>query len=73
MDKNFTYDGITLHYTDCGEGQPLLLLHGWGCDGTIFDFVQPWLAKRFRVLTFDLAGFGRRHGASKNTPARWRP
>lgn len=59
MDKNFTYDGITLHYTDCGEGQPLLLLHGWGCDGTIFDFVQPWLAERFRVLTFDLAGFGR--------------
>lgn len=59
MDKNFTYDGVTLHYTDCGGGQPLILLHGWGCDGSIFDFAQPWLAERFRVLTFDLAGFGR--------------
>lgn len=59
MEKNFTYDGITLRYTDCGEGQPLFLLHGWGCDGAIFDFAQPWLTERFRVLTFDLAGFGR--------------
>lgn len=59
MEKSFTYEGITLRYTDCGEGRPLLLLHGWGCDGTIFDFVQPHLAERFRVLTLDLAGFGR--------------
>ena len=59
MEKNFTYDGITLRYTDCGEGLPLFLLHGWGCDGSIFDFAQPWLTERFRVLTFDLAGFGR--------------
>lgn len=58
MDRNFTYEGTRLHYTDCGEGQPLLLLHGWGCDGGIFGFIQPYLAERFRVLTFDLAGFG---------------
>ena len=58
MDKFFTYHSVRLHYTDCGEGHPLLLLHGWGCNTTTFNAIRPFLEARFRVLTLDFAGFG---------------
>ena len=58
MDKFFTYRSVQLHYTDCGEGHPLLLLHGWGCNTTTFSAIRPFLEARFRVLTLDFAGFG---------------
>ena len=58
MDKFFTYRSARLHYTDCGEGHPLLLLHGWGCNTTTFSAIRPFLEARFRVLTLDFAGFG---------------
>lgn len=58
MDKFFTYDGCRLHYTDCGEGYPLLLLHGWGCNTETFKTIRPFLEAHFRVLTVDFAGFG---------------
>ena len=58
MDKFFTYRSVRLHYTDCGEGHPLLLLHGWGCNTTTFSAIRPFLEARFRVLTIDFAGFG---------------
>lgn len=58
MDKFYTYRSVQLHYTDCGEGHPLLLLHGWGCNTTTFSAIRPFLEVRFRVLTLDFAGFG---------------
>ena len=58
MDKFFTYNGIRLHYEDCGEGHPILLLHGWGCNATTFNAIRPFLEAHFRVLTVDFAGFG---------------
>ena len=58
MDKFYTYRSARLHYTDCGEGHPLLLLHGWGCNTTTFNAIRPFLEARFRVLTIDFAGFG---------------
>lgn len=58
MDKFFTYHSCRLHYTDCGEGAPLLLLHGWGCNTTTFNTIRPFLEAHFRVLTVDFAGFG---------------
>ena len=58
MDKFFTYDGCRIHYEDCGEGHPILLLHGWGCNTTTFNTIRPFLETHFRVLTVDFAGFG---------------
>ena len=58
MDKFFTYNGVKLHYTDCGQGHPLLLLHGWGCNTTTFNTIRPFLEERMRVITVDFAGFG---------------
>lgn len=58
MDKFLTYDNCRLHYTDRGEGQPILLLHGWGCNCTTFGAAQAWLEANFRVISVDFAGFG---------------
>ena len=67
MDKFFTYDSCRLHYTDCGEGHPILLLHGWGCNSDTFNAIRPFLESYFRVLTVDFAGFGQ----SEEPPTAW--
>ena len=59
MDRDYTYEGIRLHCTVEGSGRPLMLLHGWGCDGKIFDSVRAFFVAHFCVYTFDFAGFGR--------------
>lgn len=59
MEKSYTYDRITLRYDDDGEGDTLLLLHGWGCDRNVWSGIRPILTKHFRVISVDFAGFGR--------------
>jgi len=46
------------HYTDVGQGRPLILLHGIGMSHVAWKMVVPNLAKERRVLAFDTAGFG---------------
>ena len=46
------------HYTDVGQGRPLILLHGIGMSHVAWKMVVPKLAKERRVLAFDIAGFG---------------
>ena len=59
MDKTITYSDTRLHYTVEGVGRPLFLLHGWGCNGEIFNQIKPFLAESFQVITVDFAGFGK--------------
>ena len=47
-----------VHYTACGDGPPLLLLHANPGDGRDFEAVIPALARDFRVLALDWPGFG---------------
>lgn len=55
---------MSLHVETTGSGPDLLLLHGWGLHGGVFDTVAPKLAKHFRVTRVDLPG----HGLSRDTP-----
>jgi pimeloyl-ACP methyl ester carboxylesterase len=48
-----------LSLTRSGEGEPLLLLHGWGSSRRDFTAVLPALTERFEVLNMDLPGAGR--------------
>ena len=32
----YKYDGIDINITIQGTGEPVFLLHGWGCTGEIF-------------------------------------
>ncbi|HEV2109947.1 MAG TPA: pimeloyl-ACP methyl ester esterase BioH [Gammaproteobacteria bacterium] len=46
-----------------GRGPELVLLHGWGLHGGVWDTLMPRLTARFRVTRVDLPG----HGLSRGT------
>lgn len=51
---------VDLHYTDRGEGQPVVLIHGFPLDGDSWERQIPaLLAAGKRVITYDRRGFGR--------------
>ncbi len=45
----------------CGpkDGQPIVLIHGWGLDSTIWDYVRRDLGKAYRLIRWDLSGVGK--------------
>jgi pimeloyl-ACP methyl ester carboxylesterase len=45
-------------YEITGKGDDLLLLHGWGDDHHTFDKLSKELIEKYRVISFDLPGFG---------------
>jgi pimeloyl-ACP methyl ester carboxylesterase len=49
---------LNFHVAEAGEGDPVLLLHGWPQHWYCWRLVMPALAKRHRVLAMDLRGFG---------------
>lgn len=53
-----TYDNIRLNYTVSGEGRAVILMHGWGCDLSIFASTAALLSEHFRVYSIDFPGFG---------------
>lgn len=57
---------MSLHVERTGAGPDLVLLHGWGLHGGVWDPVANVLGKRFRVHAVDLPG----HGHSAATPFR---
>jgi pimeloyl-ACP methyl ester carboxylesterase len=53
-------DGVDLHVEVHGEGDPVLLLHGWPDSGDLWRDQVPRLASAgFRLIVPDLRGFGR--------------
>ncbi len=53
-----TKDGAKIYYEDHGEGQPIVLVHGWMCSSRFWQKNVPGLANEFRVVTPDLRGHG---------------
>ena len=49
---------MSLHVESYGQGTPLLLIHGWGMHGGVWDIVAAQLAHDFRVHCVDLPGHG---------------
>ena len=54
-------DGADLYVETSGTaGSPTVILtHGWGLDSTIWNYAKSDLAKRFRVVSWDLPGLGK--------------
>lgn len=50
---------ITLHHIEAGTGEPLLLLHGNGEDGTCFERQVTFFRDSFHVYAVDTRGHGR--------------
>jgi pimeloyl-ACP methyl ester carboxylesterase/heme-degrading monooxygenase HmoA len=62
-DRGFTtrtaqLNGVALHVAEAGEGDPVLMLHGYPQSGEAWRFVAPELAKNHRVIIPDLRGMG---------------
>lgn len=55
----FKYKNIEININVAGEGDPVLLLHGWGCSNEIFKQIQTVLATSYKTYNFDFPGFGK--------------
>ena len=58
MDCRYKYNDLELAYSVEGEGDAVVLLHGWGCDKSIWKSSVEALQQHFRVVAVDFAGFG---------------
>ena len=56
------------HYTETGSGRPLVLLHGIGMSGSVWNSVTPYVSATRRVVAFDIAGFGRTPPLPRTVP-----
>jgi len=71
MEKSFTYKGTIIKYDVEGDGAPVVLLHGFAEDRTVWHKQVPALKRYARLIVPDLPGSGRSamlpiQGASMN-------
>ncbi len=52
-------NGTQLYYEVAGRGVPVVLIHGLGLDRRMWDDQFEALADRYRVIRYDLRGFGK--------------
>jgi len=50
-----------LYWQVSGQGDDIILVHGWGMNGAVWDKVVSLLAVHFRVHVVDLPGYGNSH------------
>ena len=55
---NIIVDELLVNYQLAGSGKLVVLLHGWGDTSQGLSGLQASLAKDYKVLAFDLPGFG---------------
>jgi pimeloyl-ACP methyl ester carboxylesterase len=57
-ERNASVDGVTLHYMTAGQGEAVILLHGYAENSRMWRPLIPQLAQRFTVIAPDLPGIG---------------
>ncbi|WP_205352098.1 alpha/beta fold hydrolase, partial [Vibrio cholerae] len=58
---------MALYWQVSGQGQDLVLVHGWGMNGAVWQQTAQALSDHFRVHVVDLPGYGHsteQHAAS---------
>jgi len=58
MMEKFSINNLSLAYARRGKGAPLVLIHGFPLDHSIWDEVVPLLSSDFELILPDLRGFG---------------
>lgn len=53
------YKGVNIFYTDAGKGNPVVMLHGFLENSTMWNAFIPELSKNNRVICIDLLGHGK--------------
>lgn len=60
--KTKTYEhneNVCLYYEDYGEGQPIILIHGWPLSHKMWEYqIAELVAAGYRVIAYDRRGFG---------------
>jgi pimeloyl-ACP methyl ester carboxylesterase len=56
--KEFTYKNNSIFYRITGKGKPVVLLHGFGEDGTIWNDQVEFLKNEYQLIIPDLPGSG---------------
>lgn len=50
---------VKLHVTDLGEGQPIVLIHGWPLSDAMYEYQYAYFVEKgYRVIGITLRGFG---------------
>lgn len=55
---NINIDDVNIEYLNCGKGDPIVFLHGWGSNKEIFKTIINNLKDEFEIYSLDLPGFG---------------
>ena len=58
MEKKLMYKNASLHYQVMGDGNVVVLLHGFGEDSIIWDEIAAAISKNYRLIIPDIAGSG---------------
>jgi len=54
----FEYKGKKVWYDVAGDGDPVVFLHGWGCDHKVFSSFTGDFTGKYRAISLDFPGFG---------------
>lgn len=58
-EEKILVNNLEINYRKIGEGEPLLILHGWGGSSSSWIKIQNLLAQNYQVIVPDLPGFGK--------------
>ncbi len=50
--------GLKISYSVLGEGEAVVLLHGWGANRTLYDGMVNLISKSYKTYAIDFPGFG---------------
>ena len=56
--KFIKVNDLNIHYLVAGEGEVILLLHGWPTSSYLWRYILPELSASNKVIAIDLPGFG---------------
>jgi 3-oxoadipate enol-lactonase len=65
--KSLSVRGTELRCVDCGQGRPVLFVHGFPLDHTMWAAQIEAISRQYRVIAPDLRGFGLSAMAEKGT------
>jgi len=66
-------DGLRLHVADPGQGEPLVLLHGWPQHWYRWHALLPKLAEHYRVVCPDIRALSLRLATGVHADPLWHP
>lgn len=64
QDRTLNVGDAVISYDVTGRGTPLVFIHGWTQNKSVWDDQVPVFSKRYRVIRYDSRGFGKSTGFS---------